>query len=212
VLVEHPSAMSTVSAFLKALSVMMLLGVIFCSKRRMIRMPVSLARRIRADITAGIVPLPGRPMPMASVKQFMELAVNMPAHDPQVGQAASSIRVNSSSVIFPESTAPTDSKTVIRSIFLNSVCLRCCPASMGPPLLIIAGRSRRAAAMSIPGTILSQFVTMTMASNAWAVAITSMESAISSRLPREYFMPSWFMAMPSQTPITPNSIGVPPAM
>jgi hypothetical protein len=39
-------------------------------------------------MTAGMVPLPGSPIPMASVRQFMELAVNMPAQEPQVGQAA----------------------------------------------------------------------------------------------------------------------------
>ena len=33
-----------------------------------------------------MVPLPGRARPMASVRQFMELAVNMPAQEPQVGQ------------------------------------------------------------------------------------------------------------------------------
>ena len=169
---------------------MILVGVIFCSKRRRICLPASLARRIRSDITAGIVPLPGKPMPMASVRQFMELAVNIPAHDPHVGQAASSISVSCSSVIFPERTAPTDSNTVIRSIFSESDFSGCSPASIGPPLITMAGRSSRAAAISIPGTILSQLVTMTMASNAWAVAITSMESAISSLLAREYFIPS----------------------
>ena len=38
----------------------------------------------------GSVPLPGRPMPMASVRQFIELAVNMPEQEPQPGQAVSS--------------------------------------------------------------------------------------------------------------------------
>ena len=151
-------------------------------------MPASLARRMRADMTAGMVPLPGRPMPTASVRQFMELAVNIPAQDPQVGQAASSIRESCFSVISPERTAPTDSKTVIRS--MGSAFSGCFPASMGPPLTTMAGRSRRADAMSIPGTILSQLGTSTRASNAWAVAITSMESAMSSRLAREYFIPS----------------------
>lgn len=69
-----------------------------------------------------------------------------------------------------------------------------------------------AAAISIPGTILSQFGTSTRPSKAWAMAITSTESAISSRLPREYFMPRWFMAMPSHTPMVPNTRGRPPAI
>ena len=37
-------------------------------------------------MTAGIVPLPGSAMPSTSVRQFMELAVNMPEQEPQVGQ------------------------------------------------------------------------------------------------------------------------------
>ena len=37
--------------------------------------------------SARIVPLPGSAMPSASHRQFIELAVNMPEHEPQVGQA-----------------------------------------------------------------------------------------------------------------------------
>ena len=73
------------------------------------------------------------------------------------------------------------------------------------------GMLSRAAAMSMPGTILSQLGTMTRASKAWAMAMVSIESAMSSRVGSEYFMPAWPMAMPSQTPITGNSMGVPPA-
>ena len=65
--------------------------------------------------------------------------------------------------------------------------------------------------MSIPGTILSQFGMSTRPSKACAVAIASMESAISSRLAKENFMPGCPIAIPSQTPIAGNSIGVPPA-
>ena len=62
-----------------------------------------------------MVPFPGKPRPMASVRQFMELAVNMPAQEPQVGQALSSISASCDSLILPERTAPTASNTVIRS-------------------------------------------------------------------------------------------------
>ena len=65
--------------------------------------------------------------------------------------------------------------------------------------------------MSIPGTILSQFGTMTSASNGCASAMTSMLSAISSLEQREYFIPSWPIAIPSHTPMTGNSTGCPPA-
>jgi len=66
--------------------------------------------------------------------------------------------------------------------------------------------------MSIPGTILSQLVTRTSPSKGWAVAMISMESAISSRLAREYFIPACPMAIPSHTPIVGKVTGVPPAI
>ena len=47
--------------------------------------------RILAEYGAGSVPLPGSPKPTTSVRQFMELAVNMPEHEPQVGQTSFSI-------------------------------------------------------------------------------------------------------------------------
>ncbi len=42
---------------------------------------------MRAAWVASSEPLPGRLSPSASVRQFMELAVNMPEQEPQVGQA-----------------------------------------------------------------------------------------------------------------------------
>ena len=85
------------------------------------------------------------------------------------------------------------------------------PASMGPPLTTTAGMFRRPAAMSMPGTILSQFGMSTSPSKAWALAMASMESQISSRLARGYFIPMWPMAIPSQMAMAGNSTGVPPA-
>ena len=43
------------------------------------------------------------------------------------------------------------------------------------------------------------------------MAMISMESQMSSREAKEYFIPWWCMARPSQTPMTPNCRGVPPA-
>ena len=43
-------------------------------------------------------PFPGNERPNASVKQFIELAVNIPEHDPQVGQADCSIASLSASL------------------------------------------------------------------------------------------------------------------
>jgi len=176
--------------------------------RSSIFMPACLARRCRAASTAGIVPCPGSPSPSASVTQFIELAVYMPEQDPQPGQAQSSSCCNWAEVIFLAFTEPTPSNTEMRSTVLSWIL----PASIGPPLIKMEGRLSRSAAISMPGTILSQLGMNTSASNGWAIAMISMESAINSRLAREYFMPAWFMAMPSQTPMTGNSTGVPPAM
>ena len=144
-----------------------------------------------------MVPLPGRAMPMASVRQFMELAVYMPEQEPQVGQASSSSLCSSLSSIEPAAWLPTASNISDRPIRTP----RCLPGSIGPPLTKMEGRFIRQAASSMPGTILSQLGMNTTASTGWAVSITSMESAISSREHSEYFMPVWFMDRPSHTPM-----------
>ncbi len=85
------------------------------------------------------------------------------------------------------------------------------PAIMGPPETKMVGMFTRAAAMSRPGTFLSQLGIITRPSNWWAIAMASVESAIRSRVTREYFMPTCPMAMPSHTAMAGNSTGVPPA-
>ena len=67
------------------------------------------------------------------------------------------------------------------------------------------------APINMPGTILSQLGMQIMPSKQWAWSIVSTESAISSRLGSEYFMPSWPMAMPSSTPMVLKMNGTPPA-
>jgi len=135
-------------------------------------------------------------------------AVNMPEHAPAPGHAQFSISFQTALPIWPLSTLGILANIVLRS--MGSPSSR--PASIGPPLQTMAGILSLAAPMTIPGTILSQLGMSTRPSNGCARAIISTESATSSRLPSEYFIPSWFMAMPSQTPIVPNMIGVPPAM
>ena len=76
---------------------------------------------------------------------------------------------------------------------------------------MIDGMFKRAAAISMPGTILSQFGMSTSASNWCACASVSTLSAISSRLGSEYFMPMCPIAIPSHTPIAGTRMGVPPA-
>jgi hypothetical protein len=81
---------------------------------------------------------------------------------------------------------------------------------MGPPLTKIAGTFARSAPMTMPGTILSQLGMQTRPSKPWARTMDSTESAMSSRLGSEYFIPAWPMAMPSQMPMVLNSNPTPP--
>ena len=58
---------------------------------------------------------------------------------------------------------------------------------------------------------MSQPERATTASNRWPRATSSIESAITSRLTSEAFIPSVPIVMPSETATVLNSIGVPPA-
>ena len=100
-LVEHPNAISTVSAFMMASFVMMSRARIFLLNISITAIPACFASLILSEYTAGIVPFPRSPIPSASVRQFMELAVYIPEHDPQVGHTLFSYSVTSSSVIVP---------------------------------------------------------------------------------------------------------------
>ena len=162
----------------------------------------------RSALVASSVPLVGRAMPSASHRQFMLLAVNMPEHEPQVGQPACSNANRSSALSLPPCLAAAALKTSIRSTVRPSGIL---PASIGPPLTKTVGTLQRMAPINMPGTILSQLGMQIMPSKQWARSIVSTESAISSRLGSENFIPSWPMAMPSSTPIVWKINGVPPA-
>ena len=129
---------------------------------------------------ASVVPLPGSERPSASVRQFIELAVNMPEQEPQVGQAFSSRRSRSSS--------ETDSSTASAIAEIRFSRLRTVPStrtavppSIGPPLTKTVGMFRRSAAISMPGVILSQFEMQIRASAQCALTMYSTESAIRSR-------------------------------
>ena len=65
----------------------------------------------------------------------------------------------------------------------------------------------RAIAINMPGSDLSQPAMPTNPSNRSACITSSTESAIRSRLIRLAFMPSWPIAMPSETAIVVNSTG-----
>ena len=115
---------------------------------------------------------------MASVSEFMLLAVNMPEHEPQPGQAQPSSSLISSSLT--SGSAPF-TIAVMRSAFSP----RQRPASIGPPEQNTAGMLSRMAAISIPGVTLSQLEMQIMASALWALTIYSTESAMMSRLGSE---------------------------
>ena len=152
--------------------------------------------------------MPLSPMPRASVRQFIELAVYIPEHEPQEGHTFSSNSSRSSSVIFPAASSPTasniDDKLRLRPFTW--------PASMGPPLTKIVGIFTRAAAINRPGTFLSQLGIITRPSKPCAIAIHSVESAIRSRVTSEYFIPICPIAIPSQTAMAGNTTGMPPAI
>jgi hypothetical protein len=116
---------------------------------------------------------------MASVRQFIELAVNMPEHDPQVGQAFSSMRAMSSSETFSLTASEI---ALIRSSLRTVPSTRVAfPASIGPPETNTVGMFSRSAAISIPGVILSQLEMQISASAQCACTMYSTESAIRSR-------------------------------
>src|SRR5262249_11122028 len=141
---------------------------------------------LRAVCVASVVPFPGSDRPIASVRQFIELAVNMPEQDPHVGQAASSNSASRASDTDGSAEAIIGS---MRSILVTpsavSPSARVTPASIGPPDTNTAGRFRRSAALRMPRVILAELEMHPAASAQWAFTMYSTESAISSRLGRE---------------------------
>ena len=105
----------------------------------------------------------------------------LPEHEPQPGQAPSAMASAVASSIFPDRTAAGASNAFVSATRLPFTQ----PGSIGPPEQNMDGMFSRRAAISIPGTILSQFGINTRPSNGCAVAIISTESAMCSRLGRE---------------------------
>src|SRR5690606_14154668 len=165
------------------------------------RWPACLNSCSRSACVATTVPLPGSDRPSASVRQFMELAVNMPEHEPQVGQALRSTAATSSS-------DASGSAAITMASTRSSLCSAnlVLPASIGPPDTNTTGMFRRSAAISMPGVILSQLEMHTSASAQCALTMYSTESAMSSRDGSEYSMPSCPIAIPSSTAMVSNSL------
>ena len=108
----------------------------------------------------------------------MELAVNMPEQEPQVGQAERSITSTSASLTEVSAAATMASMRSTDRVLPLMVTL---PASIGPPDTNTVGILMRSAAISMPGVILSQLEMQTMASAQCALTMYSTLSAISSR-------------------------------
>src|SRR5512139_123008 len=140
--------------------------------------PASLKRRSRSLWVASIEPLPGSDKPSASVRQFIELAVNMPEQEPQVGQAE---RSSSFTCLSEKWLSAADTIASTRSNLISLPSQLTLPASIGPPETNTTGIFRRIAASSMPGVILSQLEMHTIASAQCALTMYSTLSAISSR-------------------------------
>ncbi len=113
-------------------------------------MPASSNRARRAAWVASVDPLPGSDRPRASVRQFIELAVNMPEHEPHVGQAERSTSSRPSSVT---SWLADAEMAVMRSVGARTTpsTTTALPASIGPPDTNTVGMFSRSAALSMPG-------------------------------------------------------------
>ena len=205
---EQPSAISQATALRIDASVMISLALMSFSTSSIIFMPACFASCNLPLCTAGMVPLPGSAIPMASHRQFILFAVNIPAQEPHPGHALFSNSYSLLSSMSPAFLAPTASNISDRLLWVSSTI----PGIIGPPEQTMAGRLILAAAITIPGTILSQLGTSTRPSKQCAIAMVSTLSAMSSRLARLYFMPICPMAIPSQTPMAGTSMGVPPAI
>ena len=114
-LVDPPRAMVTAMAFSNASLVITCRGRMPARSSATTDRPDSKASSSRRRSTAGADAPPGRDMPRASATAAMVLAVNIPAHDPSVGQALCSMRLSSSSERASTAWAPTASKTEVMS-------------------------------------------------------------------------------------------------
>ena len=120
-------------------------------------------------------------MPSASAALAIVLAVYIPPQAPSPGQMAFSISVTCSRVIRPFTQAPTASKASMIVTSLSPTR----PGMIEPAYRNTEARSSRAAAISMPGSDLSQPASSTEPSSRSADITVSTESAMISRLTSE---------------------------
>ncbi len=200
---EPPSAITTAMAFSNASRVMTWRAVMPCRSISTTACPERCAKPSRRRSTAGGAAEPGSDIPSASPTEAIVLAVYMPPQAPSPGQMARSIRSTSSRVIFPARQAPTASNASMMVTSWPSTE----PGIVEPAYRKTEARSRRAAAISMPGRDLSQPASSTEPSRRSAIITVSTLSAITSRDTSEKCMPSWPIEMPSETEMVPNSSG-----
>ena len=132
----------------------------------------------------------------------------MPPQAPSPGQMARSMASTSARDILPAAQAPTASKaSMIVTVFSEPSESLAMPGRIEPAYRNTEARSSRAAAISIPGSDLSQPASRTDPSSRSAIITVSTESAMTSRETREKCIPSWPIEMPSDTEMVPNSNG-----
>ena len=154
-------AMAPATPFSSVFLVKIFLGVMPSFNSSITARPEALAMRFLLLEAAKAVPAPGSAMPSTSDSIHMELAVPKWAQLPTVGRAAISAAFISSAVTAPVSTRPGYSRS---SLEQNSGFPPTFPGSIGPPGTITAGMSSLAAAIIIPGIILSHPANSTIAS------------------------------------------------
>src|SRR6266852_3711709 len=205
--VDPPVAATEAIAFSRAARVTIWRGRTSLAISSMTSRPACSATSSLCGSSAGTSFAPGGLIPRNSIAVDIVFAVNWPPHAPAPGQALSSISRSSAAPILPAATAPTASKTSI-SVMSRP---RWRPAAIVPLYRASPGMLMRTSAITAAGIVLSQPTIKTRPSKRCPRATSSIESAITSRLTSEAFMPSVPIETPSETAMVLNSIGVPPA-
>src|SRR5699024_10223085 len=157
--------------------------------------------------SAGLDAVLGKLIPIASIAEAIVLAVYIPPNEPAPGHALHSSSFTSHPLISPLFNCPTPSKTETKSMSFPFNL----PGDIVPPYTKIPGTSDLAIEIVQPGMFLSHPPIVTTASILSAPTTVSIESAMTSLLDNENFIPSVPIEMPSDTVIVLKIIGTPPA-
>jgi hypothetical protein len=154
-----------------------------------------------------MVAYPTGESPSTSSARAMVLAVYWPPQAPLPGQAAPSSSASFAADIRPAAWAP----TALEHVLDGDVAAF---EQAGANRSAVEQQRRQveaSSAIAAPGSVLSQPTRATMPSKRWPRPTSSIESAMTSRLTSEAFIPSVPMVTPSLMAMVSNSIGVAPA-